>query len=120
MAKGYIKRPIYLDRIIPFVGQNLIKVLIGQRRVGKRGACPLLSFAVDLFGKKQKIAAGFIARKFSKFWLRAYFFNQADNFTQRKYFIAASIGSKCFQKFAGKGRVLPGPSIRHVLLATGG
>ncbi len=35
MAKGYIKRPIYLDRIIPFVGQNLIKVLIGQRRVGK-------------------------------------------------------------------------------------
>ncbi len=34
-ANKYIKRPIYLDRIIPFIGQNLIKVLIGQRRVGK-------------------------------------------------------------------------------------
>jgi predicted AAA+ superfamily ATPase len=31
----YISRPIYLDRIKPFIGQNLIKVLIGQRRVGK-------------------------------------------------------------------------------------
>ncbi len=30
-----ISRPIYLDRIIPFIDQNLIKVLIGQRRVGK-------------------------------------------------------------------------------------
>ena len=35
MAKSYIKRPIYLNRILPFVGKNLIKVLIGQRRVGK-------------------------------------------------------------------------------------
>ena len=35
MVKKYIKRPIYLDRIVPFIGQNLIKVLIGQRRVGK-------------------------------------------------------------------------------------
>lgn len=30
-----IKRPIYLDRLIPYVGKNLIKVLTGQRRVGK-------------------------------------------------------------------------------------
>ena len=29
------KRPIYLDRISPYIGQNLIKVLVGQRRVGK-------------------------------------------------------------------------------------
>ncbi len=28
-------RPIYLDRIKPFIGKNLIKVLVGQRRVGK-------------------------------------------------------------------------------------
>ena len=28
-------RPIYLDRIKPLIGKNLIKVLIGQRRVGK-------------------------------------------------------------------------------------
>lgn len=34
-TKKYISRPIYLNRISPFIGQNLIKVLIGQRRVGK-------------------------------------------------------------------------------------
>lgn len=30
-----IKRPQYLDRLIPYIGKNLIKVLTGQRRVGK-------------------------------------------------------------------------------------
>jgi uncharacterized protein len=35
MPKKYVKRPIYLNRIAPFVGQNLVKVLVGQRRVGK-------------------------------------------------------------------------------------
>ena len=30
-----IKRPQYLDKIRPFIGKNLIKVLTGQRRVGK-------------------------------------------------------------------------------------
>jgi uncharacterized protein len=33
--KNYIKRPIYMDKIIPFIGKNIIKVLTGQRRVGK-------------------------------------------------------------------------------------
>lgn len=32
---SYKKRPIYLDRIKPYIGKNLIKVLVGQRRVGK-------------------------------------------------------------------------------------
>lgn len=31
----YIHRPFYLDKIKPFIGKSLIKVLIGQRRVGK-------------------------------------------------------------------------------------
>jgi len=31
----YTPRPIYLDRVKPFIGKNLIKVLVGQRRVGK-------------------------------------------------------------------------------------
>lgn len=31
----YIERPLYLDRLKPFIGKSLIKVLIGQRRVGK-------------------------------------------------------------------------------------
>ncbi len=35
MIKRYIERPIYLDRIKPFIGKELIKVLVGQRRVGK-------------------------------------------------------------------------------------
>ncbi|NUQ23118.1 MAG: ATP-binding protein [Saprospiraceae bacterium] len=33
--KDYIARPKYNDRIKPFVGADLIKVLVGQRRVGK-------------------------------------------------------------------------------------
>lgn len=34
-SNNNIKRPIYLDRIKPHIGKNLIKVLVGQRRVGK-------------------------------------------------------------------------------------
>lgn len=30
-----IERPIYTNRIIPFIGKQVIKVLTGQRRVGK-------------------------------------------------------------------------------------
>ena len=33
--KPYIERPIYIDKIKPFIGKNIIKVLTGQRRVGK-------------------------------------------------------------------------------------
>lgn len=32
---GIIERPIYMNRIIPYVGKGMIKVLTGQRRVGK-------------------------------------------------------------------------------------
>ena len=32
---NYIKRKEYLEKIIPFINKNLIKVLVGQRRVGK-------------------------------------------------------------------------------------
>ena len=31
----YIDRPLYIERIKPFIGKSLIKVLVGQRRVGK-------------------------------------------------------------------------------------
>ncbi len=31
----YISRPLYLEKIKPFMGKSLIKVLVGQRRVGK-------------------------------------------------------------------------------------
>lgn len=35
MIKTYIKRPAYLKKILPYIGTDLIKVIIGQRRVGK-------------------------------------------------------------------------------------
>ena len=35
METEYIKRPLYIDRIKPFIGKQIIKVLTGQRRVGK-------------------------------------------------------------------------------------
>ena len=33
--KSYIPRPLYLKRIEPFIGKALIKVITGQRRIGK-------------------------------------------------------------------------------------
>ena len=35
MDSAYIRRPLYIDRIRPFIGKPVIKVLTGQRRVGK-------------------------------------------------------------------------------------
>ncbi len=35
MKINYIQRPIYTNRIRPFIGKQIIKVLTGQRRVGK-------------------------------------------------------------------------------------
>jgi hypothetical protein len=34
-VNDYIKRHIYLEKIKPHIGKNLVKVLVGQRRVGK-------------------------------------------------------------------------------------
>ncbi len=35
MIKDYITRPYYLDRIKPYIGKDIIKVITGQRRAGK-------------------------------------------------------------------------------------
>ena len=35
MMKTYKKRPLYMERIRPYIDTDIIKVLIGQRRVGK-------------------------------------------------------------------------------------
>ncbi len=35
MHTNYISRPVYFNKIEPFIGSGLIKVLTGQRRVGK-------------------------------------------------------------------------------------
>lgn len=34
-VRPYISRPVYTDRIKPFIGKEIIKVISGQRRVGK-------------------------------------------------------------------------------------
>jgi len=34
-STNYLNRPLYIDKILPFTGTGLIKVLTGQRRVGK-------------------------------------------------------------------------------------
>lgn len=31
----FIARPLYMEKISPYIGKNIIKVLVGQRRVGK-------------------------------------------------------------------------------------
>ncbi|MFT3918853.1 ATP-binding protein [Cloacibacterium sp.] len=35
LPENVIQRPQYIEKIIPFIGKNLIKVFTGQRRVGK-------------------------------------------------------------------------------------
>jgi uncharacterized protein len=41
-----INRPIYTERIKPFIGKGIIKVLTGQRRVGK--SCILMELMADI------------------------------------------------------------------------
>jgi predicted AAA+ superfamily ATPase len=45
-----IDRPLYLDRVRPFMGRDLIKVFVGQRRVGK--SCLLGLVAKELSAAK--------------------------------------------------------------------
>ncbi len=42
MSQHYASRPVYLARIQPFFQTDLIKVLLGQRRVGKSGMLHLI------------------------------------------------------------------------------
>ena len=48
--KDYIERPLYIDRIKPYIGKSLIKVITGQRRVGK--SCMLMQVR-DLIREKE-------------------------------------------------------------------
>lgn len=53
MIKEYIKRENYLDKIKPFIDKDLIKVLVGQRRVGKSY---MLFQIMDMIKEKDKTA----------------------------------------------------------------
>ena len=35
LPENSIRRTVYLDKVLPFMNTNLIKVFTGQRRVGK-------------------------------------------------------------------------------------
>lgn len=56
IAEGFIPRPMYLNRVKPFIGKNLVKVFTGQRRVGKS----YLLFQIIDEIKSQDPAATFI------------------------------------------------------------
>lgn len=51
--KTYIPRALYMKKIQPFIDKNLIKVLIGQRRVGKSY---ILFQIMDFLEKEKKIS----------------------------------------------------------------
>lgn len=53
MIKTYIPRKIYLERIEPFIDKEVIKIIIGQRRVGKSY---LLFQIMDIIKKRRKKA----------------------------------------------------------------
>lgn len=53
MSKSLIVRKKYIDKVIPFINTNLIKVFIGQRRVGKSY---LLKTVIEYIKTKDKSA----------------------------------------------------------------
>lgn len=55
-SSKYVPRPVYLDRIKPYIGKNIIKVLVGQRRVGKSN---LLLQIMDII-RQQDVQANII------------------------------------------------------------
>lgn len=53
MKRNYIQRDTYINKITPFINKNLIKVIVGQRRVGKSF---LLFQLIDFIKKQDKNA----------------------------------------------------------------
>lgn len=60
-----INRTIYTERILPFVGKGIIKVLTGQRRVGK--SCILQQLITDIQAKNPDANIIFINLEFEEF-----------------------------------------------------
>ena|ERR1035437_76072 len=60
-----INRPIYTERIMPFVGKGIIKVLTGQRRVGK--SCILQQLMTDIQSVSPEANIIFINLEFEEF-----------------------------------------------------
>jgi uncharacterized protein len=60
-ASGPLPRPRYQERIAPFVGTNLIKVIVGQRRVGKSWF--LRSWATHLARQRPGVPQVFVEKE---------------------------------------------------------
>lgn len=63
--KEIINRPIYTERIAPFIGKSVIKVLTGQRRVGK--SCLLRQLADHVRESQPSAKILFINKELSAF-----------------------------------------------------
>ncbi len=51
MNKRLIKRKLYLDKVEPFINKDVIKVIVGQRRVGKSYLMLLIMDELERQGK---------------------------------------------------------------------
>ena len=61
----YIKRDIYINRISPYFNKNLIKVIVGQRRVGK--SCFLLQIIDEIKALNKKANIIYINKELHEF-----------------------------------------------------
>lgn len=65
MISEYITRKEYIERIQPFIGKNIIKVLVGQRRVGK--SYLLLQLMDEIKKKEPKVNCIYINKESLEF-----------------------------------------------------
>lgn len=65
MIKEYIHRSTYLEKIRPFIGKSVIKVIIGQRRVGK--SYFLFQLMDEIRRKDKKAEIVYINKELSEF-----------------------------------------------------
>lgn len=64
MIKRYIKRKYYTDKIEPYINKDVIKVFVGQRRVGKSY---LLYQIMDIISKEKKTNIIYINKELHEF-----------------------------------------------------
>ena len=60
-----INRPLYTNRIRPFIGKGIIKVLTGQRRVGK--SCILKQLQIDILKENPQANILYINMEYEEF-----------------------------------------------------
>ena len=89
--KKIINRPIYTERVAPFIGKNLIKVLTGQRRVGK--SCLLQQLCDHIRQSRPEAKILFINKELSSF---AHIRTSQDLLAEANKAFGSTKGSDCF------------------------